>query len=125
MQALDQTRKVEVMASQLATAYDSFIDGTEMLASVVAELYPETLVFDRSQTVRIGQYDSPLVTHNGEQVNLNFSNVDKFARMTGGNATVFIRYGDDFLRVTTSLKNQQGQRAIGTLLGKDILVINS
>ena len=118
MQAQDQTRKVEVMASQLATAYDSFIDGTEMLASVFAELYPEPLVFDRSQTVRIGQYDSPLVTHNGEQVNLNFSNVDKFARMTGGNATVFIRYGDDFLRVTTSLKNQQGQRAIGTLLGK-------
>ncbi len=38
--------------------------------------------------------------------------------MTGGNATVFIRYQDDFLRVTTSLKNLQGKRAIGTLLGK-------
>ncbi len=118
MQAKDQTRKVEMLASQLATSYDSFIDSTELLSSVFAELYPESLQFNHNETVRIGQYDSPLVTHQNEHVNLNFTKVDQFARMTGGNATVFIRYGDDFLRVTTSLKNQQGKRAIGTLLGK-------
>ncbi|WP_261841115.1 methyl-accepting chemotaxis protein [Aliamphritea ceti] len=113
-----QDRQVEVLASQLDTAYGTIIDNTERLASTFKGLYPDALVFDRQKTVQVGDYASPLVTHNGEVVNLDFTQVDKFARMTGGNATVFIRYKDDFLRVTTSLKNLQGKRAIGTLLGK-------
>ena len=113
-----QDRQVEVLASQLDTAYGTIIDNTERLATTFKGLYPGELVFDREKTVQVGDYASPQVTHNGEVVNLNFSQVDRFARMTGGNATVFIRYQDDFLRVTTSLKNLQGKRAIGTLLGK-------
>src|SRR5439155_20487989 len=35
-----------------------------------------------------------------------------------GVATVFSRKGDDFLRITTSLKKENGERALGTLLGK-------
>ena len=36
-----------------------------------------------------------------------------------GVATIFARQGDDFLRVATSLKNDKGERATGTVLGKD------
>jgi hypothetical protein len=39
-----------------------------------------------------------------------------FANETGGIATVFARKGDDFVRITTSVKNAQGQRNMGTLL---------
>lgn len=53
----------------------------------------------------------------GVPVNNDFSAVDKFNRDTGGVATVFARKGDDFERVTTSLKKQDGSRAMGTLLG--------
>ncbi len=114
-----QDRQVEVLASQLDTAYGTIIDNTERLAATFKGLYPHALVADRQQKVQVGDYASPLVTHNGDVVNLNFAEVDRFARMTGGNATVFIRYQDDFLRVTTSLKNLQGKRAVGTLLGKN------
>lgn len=117
--AESQHREVSALAAQLNTSHANVMSNTEMLAQVFQELYPSTLEFDESATVKIGRYESPLVRHQGQQVNLNFDNVDKFARMTGGNATVFIRYGDDFLRVTTSLKNQQGNRAIGTLLGQN------
>ncbi|MBO3706342.1 MAG: Cache 3/Cache 2 fusion domain-containing protein [Candidatus Accumulibacter sp.] len=43
------------------------------------------------------------------------------AATTGGSgvATIFARQGDDFLRIATSLKNDKGERATGTLLGKD------
>jgi len=54
----------------------------------------------------------------GPKLNGNFTQVDKFAGTTGGVATVFMAKGDDFERITTSLKNPQGERAIGTLLGK-------
>ena len=51
-------------------------------------------------------------------VNDDFSAVDQFSQDTGGVATVFAKKGDDFLRVTTSLKKQDGARAMGTLLDR-------
>ena len=52
----------------------------------------------------------------GRSLSNDFKAVDDFHQSTGGVATVFGRRGDDFLRITTSLKNDQGQRAVGTTL---------
>jgi methyl-accepting chemotaxis protein len=54
----------------------------------------------------------------GPKLNGNFTQVDKFSAVTGGAATVFAAKGDDFERISTSLKNEKGERAIGTMLGK-------
>jgi methyl-accepting chemotaxis protein-2 (aspartate sensor receptor) len=59
------------------------------------------------------------VISSGVVVNGNFAVVDKFSNETGGVATVFARKGDDFERVTTSLKKQDGTRAMGTLLDRN------
>jgi methyl-accepting chemotaxis protein-2 (aspartate sensor receptor) len=59
------------------------------------------------------------VISSGTAVNGNFAAVDKFSKETGGVATVFARKGDDFERVTTSLKKQDGSRAMGTLLDRN------
>lgn len=55
----------------------------------------------------------------GVPVNGDFNTVDRFASDTGGVATVFARKGDDFERITTSLKKQDGERAMGTLLDRN------
>ncbi len=44
--------------------------------------------------------------------------IDRYTRSTGAVATFFVRQGDDFLRVSTSLKKQDGTRAAGTLLDR-------
>lgn len=44
--------------------------------------------------------------------------VDAFTQMTGGVATIFQREGDDFRRITTSLKKEDGSRAVNTLLDR-------
>ena len=54
----------------------------------------------------------------GTSLKDNFTAVDKFNQSTGGVATVFSRKGDDFIRLTTSLKKENGDRAHGTMLGK-------
>jgi len=54
----------------------------------------------------------------GAAVNNQFGPVDEFTKSTGGVGTVFSKKGDDFLRVTTSLKKQDGERAMGTLLDR-------
>ena len=56
------------------------------------------------------------LTNRGEKINGNFSQVDAFAQSSGGVATVFARKGDDFERIATSLMNEKGARAMGTLL---------
>ena len=48
----------------------------------------------------------------------NFTTVDQFQHFTGGVATIFSIKGDDFYRISTSLKKQDGERALGTALGK-------
>jgi len=53
----------------------------------------------------------------GPKLNGNFTQVDKFAAVTGGVATVFAAKDGDFERITTSLKNAKGERVLGTKLG--------
>jgi methyl-accepting chemotaxis protein-2 (aspartate sensor receptor) len=46
--------------------------------------------------------------------------VDAFSSSGQGNvATIFVKRGDDFERVATSLRQENGSRAMGTLLGKN------
>jgi methyl-accepting chemotaxis protein-2 (aspartate sensor receptor) len=55
----------------------------------------------------------------GMLLNGDFSEVDTFNRTNGGVATIFMRKGDDFERVSTSLKKENGERAMGTLLARN------
>lgn len=61
---------------------------------------------------------TPTLRLDGKVLNLDFAPVDRFTAMTGAVATLFVRSGDDFVRISTSLKNSQGERAIGTLLDR-------
>jgi hypothetical protein len=42
--------------------------------------------------------------------------VDAVAKEHGGVVTLFVRSGDDFIRVATNIKKDDGSRAIGTVL---------
>jgi methyl-accepting chemotaxis protein len=55
----------------------------------------------------------------GVGLNGDFEVVDRFSKDSmGAVATIFARSGDDFMRVTTSLKKQDGERAYKTLLDR-------
>ena len=60
----------------------------------------------------------PILMLGGESMNGNSTEVDRFAGLTGGVATVFARAGDDLLRVATSVKKEDGSRAVGTTLDR-------
>ena len=52
--------------------------------------------------------------------------VDTVTALMGGTATLFVRSGEDFVRVSTNVKRSDGERAVGTLLdpkGKAIAAI--
>ena len=55
----------------------------------------------------------------GAPLNGDFEVVDRFSKDSmGAVATIFARTGDDYIRVTTSLKKQDGDRAYKTLLDR-------
>jgi hypothetical protein len=58
----------------------------------------------------------------------NFTVVDDVVKEVGGTATLFVKSGDEFVRVATNVKKPDGSRAIGTILdpkGKAIAAIRS
>lgn len=59
-------------------------------------------------------------------MNNNFVVVDEVKKEHGGTATLFVKNGDDFVRVTTNVQKDDGSRALGTVLdpkGKAIAAI--
>ncbi len=59
------------------------------------------------------------LTLDGQVLNAHFGVVDQFSEDTGGVATIFARQGDDFVRISTSLRNLQGERVMHTLLDRN------
>ncbi len=67
-----------------------------------------------------GTEEVPLLKHGRHEIlNGNFDDVDRFTQRTGAVATLLVAKGDDFLRLVTSLRKENGERAHGTLLGKE------
>src|SRR6266446_2919690 len=50
------------------------------------------------------------------KMNNNFLLVDEVQKEAGGTATIFVKNGDEFVRVATNVKKDDGSRAIGTIL---------
>ncbi|MFJ3055862.1 Cache 3/Cache 2 fusion domain-containing protein [Herbaspirillum sp. NPDC087042] len=73
---------------------------------------------DEGRTVQIGDRATPVLQNDGHDLNLDFSIPDRFTAETGVTATIFAKTGDDFVRISTSLKKENGERAIGTLLDR-------
>ena len=63
-----------------------------------------------------GQFAIPLPkTVSGDVAQANQA-VESFSRNTSAVATVFARQGDSYVRIATTLKNDKGERAVGTAL---------
>lgn len=59
---------------------------------------------------------TPLLYLGDHVINGNKILVDYVSNLMGGTATIFVRDGDKFIRICTSVRNQAGKRANGTLL---------
>lgn len=113
-----QQEEVSLVAKELETNHRNVVARTQLLSDIFVEQF-SALEVDTEHLIPVGAHNSPTAYLNGEVLNLNFSLMDKFTRTTGATATIFIRNGDDFLRITTSLKKENGDRAFGTYLGKN------
>ncbi|CAR55281.1 methyl-accepting chemotaxis protein [Burkholderia cenocepacia] len=86
--------------------------------SLFASFLPADFTLDPARTVDIGGVAAPTLLAGGQPLDLDYSIPDQFLKKSGAIATIFARDGDDFVRITTSLKKQDGARAVGTKLDR-------
>ena len=86
------------------------------MGNILKESLPSHYTLDTTQRIAVAGTQTPILKAGGETLNLNYITVDRFTALSGAVGTVFVRDGDDFVRITTSLKNEKGERAIGTRL---------
>lgn len=75
---------------------------------------------DKTTMVHVGDHYVPQLRAGRQAIGPDFPPIDEFTRESLGSvATIFVRHGDAFLRVATSLRDEDGQRAVGSLLGSN------
>jgi len=73
---------------------------------------------DPSRPVDIKGRQAPMMFNGDEPVSLQYDILDRFEEQTGSVASILARTGDDFIRVATSVKDPQGNRALGVVLDR-------
>ena len=64
----------------------------------------------------VASKDVPALHFGTAKMNNVFDVVDEVVKENGGTATLFVKAGDEYVRVSTNVKKDDGSRAIGTIL---------
>lgn len=96
-QAQDPKATIADLDSRLSKIGAAKIDGTEAVAG---------------KTV-------PALYFGDRKINNNFDVVDAVRKAHNANATVFVKDGDEFVRVSTNVLTVEGKRGVGTQLARN------
>lgn len=105
-----------IMTSQMATELSESLIMSKLkgdLNSIKERVKLEFSIFTYDEQ------NKTLIDVNGKDVRQNTKFVDSILADLGIVATIFVKDGDDFRRLTTSVRKKDGSRAVGTYLGKD------
>lgn len=97
---------------------ESTLDAIEREAARLLDLYASR--YPGQFSVEAGEGGVPVLKHNKQAVNGHHDEEDAFAKVSKGpTATLLVRRGDEFVRISTSQKNEKGERVIHTVLDKE------
>lgn len=120
-ETVNQLQTVVGSLSDMVTiANESTIRDADAKMDRLLQLIHGRFSIDESRVVSTGGVNAPVLSLDGSPLNLDTTLVDRFSQAdTKSVATIFVRNGEDFVRIATSLKKEDGTRAIGTQLGND------
>jgi Cache 3/Cache 2 fusion domain len=102
-----------LLMSSVGHAQDAKVKtAMELLRSMADKLGPPKT----EGTAIVAGKEVPAIYFGSTKMNNNFDLVDEVVKKAGGTATIFVKSGDDYVRVATNVKKDDGSRAIGTVL---------
>lgn len=69
-------------------------------------------------TEKAGELSVPGMYFGARKINGNYDVVDEIKKSSGATATVFVKSGDEFVRVSTNVLTPEGKRGVGTPLAR-------
>lgn len=70
-------------------------------------------------TDKVADKTVPGLLFGKKKINNNYDVVDDVKKSFGGTATVFVKSGDEFVRISTNVLKDDGTRAVGTTLARN------
>lgn len=70
-------------------------------------------------TEKIGDKTVPVIYFGERKINGNYDVVDAIRKAHNATATVFVKDGDEFVRVSTNVLTPEGKRGVGTVLARN------
>jgi methyl-accepting chemotaxis protein len=94
----------------------SLSEEVESYTRLFTTFLPQPFNVDNSEPRTINGLSVPLLKGGDVELHENNTFSDDFLKRTGAISTLFVRCGNDFVRVATSLRKENGDRAMGTVL---------
>lgn len=119
-QTLTGVRTQAKMVVDMIEVVDSTArNETGRVAKSLKNYFPAPFTLDTGNMVDIAGTPTPTLKNGDTTLNMNFAAVDHFPSQNGVIAAVFVKSAEDFIQISTSVLKKDGQRAVGTLLGRD------
>lgn len=99
--------------------FDALVSQERRIGRYAAQLrscLADSISLDTQRQVEVAGRRTPVLKNGGADLNLDCSIPDRFTAQTGVTATIFVKSDADFVRISTSIKKQNGERALGTAL---------
>ena len=94
-------------------------DHAVRMGDTLKRSLPSGYTLDSTQRINVAGTPTPVLKAGNNVLNLSFDEIDRFSAANGSVGSIFVRDGNEFVRITTSLKKENGDRAIGTKLDHD------
>jgi methyl-accepting chemotaxis protein-2 (aspartate sensor receptor) len=94
----------------------ALVAESDRFLAIFQSYFPARFAIDDAHRVTTGGKPVPALLQGGKALNNEVTLIDQFSSSAHVVATLFVRDGQDFVRVTTSLKKDDGSRAVGTSL---------
>ena len=111
--------KVSVGPDAFVAIYDSLMKPNDAVSKSMANLIAKAEIYGAPRLEGkdfLESKDVPGLYFGATKMNKFFEVVDEVVKENGGTATLFVKAGDEFVRVATNVKKEDGSRAIGTIL---------
>jgi Cache 3/Cache 2 fusion domain len=102
-----------MLLPNLGQAQDAKVKtAMELLESMANKLGPPRI----EGTDVVAGEEVPAIYFGSTKMSNSFDLVDEVVKQAQGTATIFVKSGDEYVRVTTNVKKDDGSRAVGTIL---------
>lgn len=108
-----------MMALMAVTLSGAAIGATPQ--ETIAELDAKLVKIGQAKlegTEKAGDQMVPGLYFGSRKINNNYDVVDDIKKKSGATATVFVKHGDEFVRVSTNVLTPEGKRGVGTNLAR-------